>query len=223
MRLLLIEDERRLAEVLAEALRRKDWTVDAVGTCAEAYAALRNATYSAVVLDLGLPDGDGLSLLRGLRAVGDTLPVLIMTARGRVSERVEGLNAGADDYVVKPCAIPELQARLTALLRRASGSPDPLLTLGPLAFDVTSRTATLNDTPLQLTSRPTTVLEMLMRGRGRFVSRKAIENALWGFDDIENSRAVDVYIVRLRKSFEAVSPDAVRIEAKRGFGYRIAV
>lgn len=223
VRLLLVEDDARLSEVLGEALRRNGWTVDAVGSCADTYAALRGAAYSAMVLDLGLPDGDGITLLRALRAVGDKLPILIMTARGRISERVDGLNAGADDYLVKPCAVPELQARLTALVRRASGSPDPILRLGPIEFDLSSRTATLNGWPLQLTSRPAVVLEMLMRANGRFVSRSTMDNALWGYDDIEGSRALDVYVTRLRKSFESAGANSVRIEAKRGFGYRLVV
>lgn len=222
LRLLLVEDDPRLSEVLAEALRRHGWTVDAVGTCADTYAALRSASYRAMVLDLGLPDGDGLALLRSLRAVGDALPILIMTARGRVTERVEGLNAGADDYVVKPCAVAELNARLGALVRRSAGSPDPILRLGPLAFDHASRTATIGGAPLELTYRPAMVLEMLMRAAGRFVPRSAIENALWGFDDAEGNRAVDVYMTRLRRSFEAHGA-AVRIENRRGFGYRLSV
>lgn len=222
LRILLVEDDLRLSEVVSEALRRSGWSVDAVGTCAEAYAALRVAQYRAMVLDLGLPDGDGTALLRSLRAVGDALPVLILTARGRVAERVAGLNAGADDYMVKPCATAELHARLVALTRRASGSPDPVLRLGPLEFDQASRTATIHGRPLRLTLRPAMVLEVLLRARGRFVPRAAIENAIGSFQGGPESGAVEVYINRLRRSLDALAPE-VRIENQRGIGYRIVV
>ena len=218
----MVEDDPRLSEVVAEALRRSGWSVDAVGGCAEAYAALRVARYQAMVLDLGLPDGDGLALLRGLRAMADPLPVLVLTARGRVSERVAGLNAGADDYVVKPCATAELHARLVALTRRAAGSPDPVLRLGPLELDQASRTATVNGAPLRLTLRPAMVLEALLRAKGRFVPRSAIENAISSFEGGAESGAVEVYVNRLRRSLDEMAP-GVRIENQRGIGYRIVV
>src|SRR4051794_23915674 len=139
LRTLLVEDDARLSELIGEALRRHGWAVDVVGNCSDAYAALRAADYQVMVLDLGLPDGDGLSLVRGMRAVGDPLPILILTARGRVAERVAGLNAGADDYVVKPCATAELHARMRALIRRAAGTPTPVLRLGALEYDQSSR------------------------------------------------------------------------------------
>jgi DNA-binding response OmpR family regulator len=220
LRILLVEDDLRLSEVVAEALRRHRWSVDAVGSCGEAYAALRVAEYRAMVLDLGLPDGDGLDLIRSLRAVGDPLPVLILTARGRVSERIAGLNAGADDYVVKPCATAELHARLVALSRRAAGSPEPVLRMGPLEFDQASRTATVNGRLLRLTLRPAMVLEALMRARGKFVPRAALENAISSFQGGPESGAVEVYMNRLRKSLDELAPE-VRIENQRGIGYRI--
>ena len=220
----MVEDDPRLSEVVAEALRRSGWSVDAVGGCTEAYAALRVARYQAMVLDLGLPDGDGLALLRGLRAMADPLPVLVLTARGRVSERVAGLNAGADDYMVKPCATAELHARLVALTRRAAGSPDPVLRLGPLEFDQASRTATVNGATLRLTLRPAMVLEALMRANGRFVPRAALENATSSFDvqGGAESGAIEVYVNRLRKALAGPAP-GVRIENQRGIGYRIVV
>jgi DNA-binding response OmpR family regulator len=218
----MVEDDPRLSEVVAEALRRSGWSVDAVGGCAEAYAALRVARYDAMVLDLGLPDGDGLALLRGPRSVADPLPVLVLTARGRVSERVAGLNAGADDYMVKPCATAELHARLVALTRRAAGSPDPVLRLGPLEFDQASRTATVNGAPLRLTLRPAMVLEALMRANGRFVPRAALENATSSFEvqGGAESGAIEVYVNRLRKALAGPAP-GVRIENQRGIGYRL--
>jgi DNA-binding response OmpR family regulator len=173
-----------------------------------------------MVLDLGLPDGDGLGLLRGLRTVGDALPVLVLTARGRVAERIAGLNAGADDYMGKPFATAELHARLLALTRRAAGSPDPVLRLGPLEFDQASRTATVGGRGLRLTLRPAMVLEVLMRAKGRFVPRSAILNAIGSFEDDTDSGAVDVYINRLRKSLAEMAPE-VRVENQRGIGYRI--
>jgi len=216
----LIEDDLRFSEILTEALRRSGWSVDAVGSCSEAYAALRVAQYSAMILDLGLPDGDGMVLLRSLRAVGDTLPVLILSARGKVTERVAGLNAGADDYMVKPCATPELHARLIALTRRAAGSPDPVLRLGPLEFDQASRTATVHGKPLRLTPRPATILQELLRAKGRFVPRISIENAMDSFEGGPESGAIEVYINRLRKALAALTPE-VNIENQRGIGYRI--
>lgn len=220
LRILMVEDDPRLSEVVAEALRRSGWSVDAVGSCADAYAAFRVVRYDAMVLDLGLPDGDGLALLRGLRSVADPVPVLVLTARGRVSERVAGLNAGADDYMAKPCATAELHARLVALTRRAAGSPDPVLRLGPLEFDQASRTATANGIPLRLTLRPAMVLEALMRAKGRFVPRSALENAISSFEGGAGSGAVEVYVNRLRKSLDELAP-GVGIENQRGIGYRI--
>jgi two-component system, OmpR family, response regulator len=217
-----VEDDVRLSEVVAEALRRTGWSVDVAGSCAEAYAALRVAQYHAMALDLALPDGDGLNLLRSLRAVGDSLPVLILTARGRVAERVTGLNAGADDYMVKPFATAELHARLVALTRRAAGQADPVLRLGPLEFDQASRTATFNGNLLRLTLRPAMVLQALMRAKGRFVARATIENAISSFDGGPESGAVEVYINRLRKSLDELAPE-VRIENQRGIGYRIVL
>lgn len=191
-----------------------------MGTVAEAYAALRVARYTAMVLDLGLPDGDGLGLLRGLRAVGDALPVLVLTARGRVADRVAGLNAGADDYMPKPFATAELHARLIALTRRATGLPDPVLRLGPLEFDQASRTATIDGRTLRLTLRPAMVLEVLIRAKGRFVPRSHIENAIGSFQGDAASGAVEVYVNRLRKSLGDMTAE-VRIENQRGIGYRI--
>nr|WP_256476514.1 response regulator transcription factor [Siccirubricoccus soli] len=220
LRILLVEDEQRLAELLSDALRRQGWAVDAVGSCADAYAALRVASYRAMVLDLGLPDGDGMALLRNLRAVGDTLPVLVLTARGRLGEKVAGLNAGADDYMVKPCATPELHARLLALTRRASGAPAPVLRLGPLEFDQSSRMATVHGEPLRLTLRPAMVLESLLQAKGRFVSRTQLQENLVSFQGGLESGAIEVYITRLRRSLEERAPE-IRIENQRGFGYRI--
>jgi DNA-binding response OmpR family regulator len=220
LRTLLVEDDARLAELVGEALRRHGWLVDVVGSCGDAYAALRSADYRVMVLDLGLPDGDGIGLVRGLRAVGDPLPILILTARGRVAERIAGLNAGADDYVVKPCATAELHARMRALTRRAAGAASPTLRLGSLEYDQASRMASVNGVPLRLTLRPAMVLETLLLARGRFVPRAAIERALSNFEGGPESGAIEVYINRLRKGLEAAAPD-VRIENQRGFGYRI--
>lgn len=220
MRVLLVEDDARLADVIGEAFHRQGLAVDTVGSRADAYAALRVAQYRAMVLDLGLPDGDGLGLIRGLRSVGDALPILVLTARGKVSERITGLHAGADDYVVKPCVMEELHARLLALTRRASGEVSPVLRCGPLEFDRASRMASLRGQPLRLTLRPAMVLEMLLLARGRFVSKAALENAFGSFEGGPDSGAVEVYVNRLRKSLGAACPE-IRIENQRGFGYRI--
>jgi DNA-binding response OmpR family regulator len=216
-----VEDDARFAEVLGEALRRRGWAVDVAGGCAEAYAALRAAPYQAVVLDLGLPDGDGMTLLRGLRAVADPVPVLVLTARGQVSQRVAGLDAGADDYVVKPVTTPELQARLLALARRASASPLPALRFGPIEFDRASRLAVVHGRPMRLTLRPAMVLEALMLARGRFVQVPALADALGGFEDGPDGHAIKIYVSRLRRALEAATGE-VRVENQRGFGYRLA-
>jgi CheY-like chemotaxis protein len=207
----------------ARALRRSGWSVDAVGGCAEAYAALRVARYDAMVLDLGLPDGDGLALLRGLRSVADPLPVLVLTARGRVSERVAGLNAGADDYMVKPCATAELHARLVALTRRAAGSPDPVLRLGPLEFDQASRTATVNGAPLRLTLRPAMVLEALMRAKAASCPGRPWRTRPAASRSREGPKRRDRGLRQPAAQGLAGPAPGVRIENQRGIGYRIVV
>src|SRR4029077_16391336 len=191
MRLLVIEDNAVLSELLAKGLRTAGYETDLLGTAAEARAAVMTTSYAAVILhlgfpecegvagvslDLGLPDGEGLSILRELRHRKDSTPVLVLTARGGVSDRVSGLRSGADDYMVKPFALEELVARLEALLRRPGQQLGSSLHIANLEFDLRSRQASIDDQPQLLSSRETDVLELLMRSKGRVVSKKQVED-----------------------------------------------
>ncbi|PZW48644.1 winged helix family two component transcriptional regulator [Humitalea rosea] len=220
MRLLLTEDDPHLGELMAQGLRRAGWSVDTVASWADAEAALGVVSYQTLVLDLGLPDGDGLALLRDLRRRGDALPVLVTTARGRISDRVLGLNAGADDYLVKPFAMDELVARLGAILRRAAGPPRAVYRLGNLAVDPASRMVTIGDTLHSFPRRELTVLEWLVRASPRVVQKSTLEEALGSFDRDIGANAIEVYVMRLRKRLAQLGTD-VGIRTERGQGYRL--
>src|SRR4029077_13170168 len=176
MRLLVIEDNAVLSELLAKGLRTAGYETDLLGTAAEAPPAGMPTSSPAVILDLGLPDGEGLSILRELRHRKDSTPVLVLTARGGVSDRVSGLRSGADDYMVKPFALEELVARLEALLRRPGQQLGSSLHIANLEFDLRSRQASIDDQSQLLSSRETDVLELLMRSKGRVVSKKQVED-----------------------------------------------
>ncbi len=218
MRLLLTEDDPRLSELLAQGLRRAGWAVDVVQGVEDALAALYAVQYQALVLDLGLPDGDGMDVLRRLRRTDPYLPVLILTARGRLSDRVHGLNAGADDYLIKPFAMEELVARLAAALRRAGAPAVATLRLGQVALEPASRTFAVAGEVQPLPRREMMVLEMLLRARHRFVAKGALEEALGSFDNEVGRNVVEVYISRLRRRLMG-SGAAIRTE--RGLGYRL--
>lgn len=220
MRLLLTEDDPNLGELMAQGLRRAGWSVDTVASRADAEAALGAVSYQTLVLDLGLPDGDGLALLRDLRRRGNALPVLVTTARGRISERVLGLNAGADDYLVKPFAMDELVARLGAILRRAAGPPRVQHRLGNLSVDSTSRMVTIGDALHSFPRRELTVLEWLARASPGVVQKSTLEEALGSFDRDIGANAIEVYVMRLRKRLAQLGAD-VGIRTERGQGYRL--
>src|SRR6266481_6954298 len=221
MRLLIVEDNEQLAALLNEAFATTGFDVDILGTAAEARAALTTTRYAALVLDLGLPDEDGLSVLRELRQRKDPLPVLVLTARGGLQDRVTGLRSGADDYLVKPFAFEELLARLEALLRRPGQLLGRSLQIANLAFDTESHQAFIDDKPQVLSARETAVLELLMRRKDRVVSKKLVEDHIFGLSSDVASNAVEVYIHRLRKQLSERGAK-VQIHTIRGVGYLIS-
>jgi DNA-binding response OmpR family regulator len=221
MRLLVVEDNLELAELLRKGLAVAGLVPDVVNTAADARTALATTRFAAVVLDLGLPDGDGLSLLRELRERKDTTPVLVLTARSGVRDRVTGLRSGADDYLVKPFAFEELVARVQALLRRPGDLLGQALHVGNLAFDIEARQVFVDQQPQFFSAREMAVLEILMRRGGRVVAKKLVEDHLFGLSGDGGSNAVEVYIHRLRKQL-ADAGAHVQIHTIRGVGYLIA-
>jgi DNA-binding response OmpR family regulator len=218
MRLLVVEDEARIAELLRAGLSRAGFVVDAVPTVADASAALPVAPYDAVILDLGLPDGDGLEFLAGLRQTGNTLPVLVLTARDAVEARVAGLDAGADDYLIKPFVMAELIARTKALLRRPGHALGAVLKAGNISFDTIGRDVRVAEAVLALPRQELAILEHLMRRLGRVVPRNVLEEKLYGIGDEPGSNAVQVHVHHVRRKL-AEAGAAVEIHTVRGIGY----
>jgi len=218
MRILVVEDDPEVAEFLVRVLRESAWAPDAVRTGEAALAAMRATAYDLMVLDLGLPGIDGFAVCRALRAGGDRTPVLMLTARNAVNDRVHGLDAGADDYLAKPFAVSELRARLRALARRPSANVEPVLRLADLALDPASRYADRGGQPIILTAREFALLEYLMRNPRRVVSRAQILEHVWddNFDPVAN--AVDVLVGRLRRKIDAPQR-APLLHTVRGVGY----
>jgi DNA-binding response OmpR family regulator len=218
MRLLLVEDNQDLARLLAKGLSSAGFDTDVFGTAGDARTALANVRYSAVILDLGLPDDDGVSILKELRSRGDPTPVLILTARGGVRDRVNGLRDGADDYLVKPFALEELLARVEAILRRPGQILGISLKLGNLQFDTVGRQAFIDNEPCVFSAREAAVLEILLRRQGRVVPKKNVEDQIFGLSGDVSSNAVEVYVSRLRK--QLLDKGArVQIHTIRGVGY----
>jgi two-component system OmpR family response regulator len=209
-----------MAAALAAALRNHDMVVDRVATLGLADEALIANSYSAILLDRQLPDGDGLALIPKLRAKGLQTPIIVLTARGDLAERVAGLDSGADDYLGKPFAIAELLARLRAVLRRPGELSDETIRLGRLSYDGAHRQASIAGVGLNLPRRELLVLEALLRRSGRTVARAALDEAVYGFDDEIQSNALDTHISRLRRKL--IDADAgVEIHTVRGIGYLI--
>ena len=221
MRLAIVEDNPELAQLLAQGLKAEGYETDLLTTAAAARAAVRTTRYAALILDLGLPNEDGLSILREIRRSQDPLPVLVLTARGGVQDRVNGLRSGADDYLVKPFALEELVARLEALLRRPGQLLGRSLQLANLVFDTESRQAFIDDHPQTLSAREVAVLELLMRRKGRVVSKKLVEDQIFGLSGDVASNAVEVYVHRLRKQLSEHGA-RVQIHTVRGVGYIMA-
>lgn len=220
MKILLVEDDPTLGEAVVLAARQAgfaiDWTHDGV----QAESALAGFTYDVMLLDLGLPRRSGLDVLRNLRTCGMSLPVMILTARDTVEDRVRGLDAGADDYLLKPFSVDELLARLRALLRRAHGVADSKIRMGRLCFDTVKRQASVDETPLVLSAREVEVLEILFHHVGRVTAKEAIADRLAGWDEGVGENAVEVYIHRLRRKLEG---SGVGIRTLRGLGYLLEV
>lgn len=221
MRLLLVEDNERFAALLKQGLTAAGFTVDVLATVGDATAALETSACDVVVLDLGLPDGDGLDVLSAMRHRGDATPVLILTARGSLKDRVTGLQSGADDYLVKPFALEELVARLQALLRRPGNLLGLALKLGNLTLDTISRQVFVDDQPIFFSPREIAVLEHLLRRSGRVVAKTLLENSLYGLSQEVGSNAVEVYVHRLRRHLAEIEA-SVQIHTVRGVGYLIA-
>ena len=221
MRILLIEDNLELARLLTESLAARGISADVVGTAADARIAIANIRYAALVLDLGLPDDDGMTVLKELRRAIDPTPVLILTARGSVDDRVAGLRNGADDYLVKPFAIEELIERINALLRRPGQLLGSSLNLANLTFDTDSRQVFVDGKPYAFSSRELSVLELLLRRQGRVVPKKNVEDQIFGMSSDVASNAVEVYVSRLRKQL-VLSRARLEIHTVRGVGYLIA-
>ena len=216
MMVLLVEDDAPVAAGIEAGLALSDFVVDIVTTLDGAHGALAAIEYDAVVLDRRLPDGDGLTLLQHWRRVGIDIPVLILTAKDAVANRVEGLQGGADDYLVKPFDLDELTARLHALLRRAAGQIDHSLRHGRLAFDPVARSVTLDGESVVLLRRELMLLEALIRARGRILSADQLKDRLYGIDEEIESNALNVHIYQLRRK---LGRDV--IETVRGVGYRL--
>ncbi|MBS0512973.1 MAG: response regulator transcription factor [Proteobacteria bacterium] len=216
MRLLLIEDDRPLAEGLSETLRLGGYAVDWVDTGTAGDTALLTGSFDGVILDLNLPGRDGFGVLQRLRTRGDFTPVLVLSARDETTDRVRGLDLGADDYLTKPFEVVELEARLRAMLRRSKGAAANEMVIGPLRLDATARRATLGDEPLELTAREFGILELLAMRRGQVVSKTRLANSLSDWTQDLTANALDILIHRLRKKLEG---SQVEIRTLRGFGY----
>ena len=221
MKILLVEDHPPMREMTADYLVERGFAVEAVSTGAAALAAADSAAYDAVILDLGLPDMDGMAVLKALRQGGKGPPALLLTARDSLGDRVSGLNSGADDYVVKPFDLAELEARLRAVLRRPGPRQGRIYALGPLRFDTVSREARVGDEPLDLTRREAAVLEELLRAAGKVIAKDVLEDRLYAFEDAGSANALEAAVSRLRKKLAAAHA-TLRIETRRGIGYRIA-
>lgn len=216
MRVLLIEDETGLGAAVQEHIAAAGHAVDWFRSLASGEAALAAVPYDLVLLDLMLPDGRGLDLLAKLRRAGNTTPVVIVTARDQVTDRIAGLNAGADDYLVKPFDLDELSARLNAVARRYTGNPNPIMTAGDLEVDLAARRTRVGGHVVDLTAREWGLLEVLLRHRGAIVTKAQLEEAVYAFGAEVESNTVEVYISRMRKKL-----GRDRIETVRGIGYRM--
>lgn len=214
MRVLLVEDDRMISDAVVRALRQENYAVDWVPDGALAEAALSTESYDLVLLDLGLPQRGGLEVLRSLRAGGSRVPVLIVTARDAVADRIAGLDAGADDYVVKPFDADELMARMRALIRRSAGRGEPAYSHKGVTLDPSTRQATVHGKPIALSSREWAVLEPLILRPGVVLSRRQLEEKLYGWKEDISSNAVEVYVHGLRKKL-----GGELIHTVRGLGY----
>ncbi len=222
MRLLLVEDNPRLIELLSERVHEAGWRIDSLSSIADAEEAVRSDDYDLILVDLGLPDGDGLDLVRSIRASGNAAPIVILTARGTIEERIAGRDAGADDYLVKPFNHGEFLARCRAMLRRAPQALQPVLTAGQLSFDPATASLRCADAEIALSPRERALAELLLRDTGRVVSKRRLEIALSEFGTELSANALELAVSRLRKRLEPLSTGIV-IETVRGIGYLLRV
>ena len=223
MRILVVEDEKKTASFIRKALQAESFAVDVSHDGSEALLLAANTPFDAIVLDIMLPGRDGLSVLKGLRAAGVNTPVILLTARNELGDRVEGLNLGADDYVAKPFFVEELAARIHALARRLSGERQHTLQVGSLKLDRIAREVQCLGQTIELTAREYNLIEYLMRSAGRVFTRAQILKHVWGYDFDPSTNVVDVCIKRIRMKIAAVDKAAESgspIEAVRGVGYR---
>jgi two-component system OmpR family response regulator len=216
MRVLLVEDEPSLGQAVEEHIRDAGHAVDRVLRLDDAEAALRAVDYGLVLLDLHLPDGSGLDLLRAMRRQGDVRPVIILTARDQIRDRIDGLNAGADDYLVKPFDLDELAARVAAVARRAAGNPSPIVTLDDIELNQAARELKRGGKRVDLTQREWAILDQLLRRPNAVVSKEQLEEALYSFGAEIESNTIEVHVSRLRKK---LGKDL--ITTIRGVGYRL--
>lgn len=216
MRILLIEDDTEIAERLRSGLEALGFAVEHASDGADGYLMGKDETYDAAILDLGLPKMQGMDVLRRWRAEGSSLPVLVLTARGMWAEKVEGLNAGADDYITKPFHIPEVDARLKALIRRNSGLAAPVITNGNLTLDTASGQVMLDGISIDVTARELRMLNYFMLRVGRIISQAELAEHLYALDDSRESNTIEVYVSRLRRKLGA---DV--ITTVRGLGYKM--
>lgn len=216
MRLLIVEDNQYLATSLSQAFQAKGYAVDCAPRGEDADEALHTQPYDLVILDLGLPDMDGLDLLRRVRLRKSRVPVLILSARDTLQKRVDGLNLGADDYLGKPFALAELEARAGALIRRGIGGESAVLRLGRLTLDTVGRVARIDGASLELPRRELCLLELLLLRCGQVLNKQTLLEKLFGFDDEAGVNAIELYVHRLRKKLE---PAGIAIRTIRGLGY----
>lgn len=216
MRILLIEDDETLGGAVRDQIAADGHAVDWMRGLNDAEDGVRAAAYDLILLDLMLPDGRGIDFLRRRRAAGDATPVIVVTARDRISDRIEGLNAGADDYLVKPFDLSELSARIAAVARRYAGNPNPLATVGELEIDLAARAVYRSGRAVDLTVKEWAIFEALVQRPGAILSKAQLEERLYAFDADVESNTIEVHVSRLRKK---LGHDV--IETARGLGYRL--
>jgi len=220
MRILVVEDEKKIAQLVRKGLRENGFVVDILHNGDDAFEAILSTPFDAVVMDVMLPGRDGLSILSQARQRGCRVPIVLLTARGQVNEKVEGLNLGADDYMAKPFSVDELAARLRALIRRGSGESLNLFRVEDLVLDNSKRTVRRRERKIELTSREFSLLEYMMRSPGRVFTRTQICEHVWDYQFDPGTNLVDVYIQRLRRKIDDAE-EVKLIQTVRGTGYRI--
>jgi two-component system OmpR family response regulator len=216
LRILLVEDNDRLASGIAEVLKGGGYVIDRVADGESALAAVAANSFDLTILDLSLPELDGLQVLRRMRGRGDATPVLVLTARDGLEDRVSGLDLGADDYMTKPFEVRELEARIRVLLRRRAGQHSSMLRFGALELDLSSHRATAGEAPLDIPRRELSILSTLMLANGRVTSKQSLVDTLSGFDEEVSDNAVEQYVSRLRRRLQTTG---VTIRVARGIGY----